>query len=66
MYPKGSNITSAKVIEVCHGKLYRLMFQTMGALFSNTSSSDLCELWHRRMAHLHHGALRVLREIVTG
>jgi hypothetical protein len=23
-----------------------------------------CELWHRRMAHLHHGALRSLREIV--
>jgi hypothetical protein len=28
--------------------------------------SDLCELWHRRMAHLRHGALRVLREMVTG
>jgi hypothetical protein len=23
-------------------------------------------LWHRRMAHLHHGALNVLKEIVTG
>ena len=33
---------------------------------SGSSESHLCELWHRRMAHLHHGALRVLREIVTG
>ena len=29
-------------------------------------SRDLCELWHRRMAHLHHGALRILREIAIG
>ena len=27
---------------------------------------DLNELWHRRMGHLHHGALRMLREIVIG
>ena len=27
---------------------------------------DLCELWHRRIAHLHHGVLNVLREIVIG
>jgi hypothetical protein len=30
-----------------------------------TSSCDLEELWHRRMVHLHHGALKVLKEIVT-
>lgn len=24
------------------------------------------ELWYRRMAHLHHGALKVLRELVMG
>lgn len=30
------------------------------------STSDLCELWHKRMAHLHHGALNILKEIVTG
>jgi hypothetical protein len=29
-------------------------------------SDDLCELWHRRMGHLHHRALLALREIVTG
>jgi hypothetical protein len=26
----------------------------------------MAELWHRRMVHLHHGALKVLKEIVTG
>jgi hypothetical protein len=37
------------------------------ALIHSTSrSSDLCEIWHRRMEHLHHGDLRVLREMVTG
>jgi hypothetical protein len=61
-----SSITSAKVIGTRHEKLYTLMFQSMRALFHSTSRSDLCELWHRRMAHFHHGALRVLREIVTG
>ena len=40
----------------------------MSALMSSNNSSEeqLCQLWHRRMSHLHHGALRVLREIVTG
>jgi hypothetical protein len=66
LFPKGSSITSAKVIGTRHEKLYKLMFQPASALCHSTSSNDLCELWHKRMAHLHHGALRILREIVTG
>jgi hypothetical protein len=66
LFPKGSSITSTKVIGTQHEKLYKLMFQPASALLHTTSSNDLCELWHRRMAHLHHGALRILREIVTG
>jgi transposase InsO family protein len=66
LFPKGSSITSTKVIGTRHEKLYKLMFQPTRALIHTTSSSDLCELWHRRMAHLHHGALRVMREMVTG
>ena len=27
---------------------------------------DLNELWHRRMGHLHHGALKTLKKVVTG
>ena len=61
LFPKGSSITSAKVIGTRHENLYKLMFQPARALFHSTNNSDLCELWHRRMAHLHHGALRVLR-----
>jgi transposase InsO family protein len=66
LFPKGSSINSAKVFGTRHEKLYKLMFHPVKALFHSTSNSDLCELWHRRMAHLHHGALRVLREIVIG
>ena len=65
--PMGPNFTSAKVIGTRIGKLYKLDFQPMAALMSSGGSEEhLCELWHRRMVHLHHGALRVLREIVTG
>jgi hypothetical protein len=66
LYPKGSSITSTKVIGIRHEKLYKLMFHPARALMHSTNNNDLCDLWHRRMAHLHHGALRILREIVTG
>jgi hypothetical protein len=35
-------------------KLYRLQFESSQALIRN--NKDMGELWHRRMAHLHHGA----------
>jgi hypothetical protein len=67
LFPRGSSITSAKVIGTRHERLYKFLFQPVRALIHSTSSSsDLCEIWHRRMAHLHHGALRVLREMVMG
>jgi hypothetical protein len=67
IHPKGSTLTSGKVIRVRDGKLYRLLFQPLPALVtSNDSNSQLCELRHRRMAHLHHGDLGGLREVVTG
>jgi hypothetical protein len=62
LFPKGSSIILAKVIGTRHEKFYKLMFQPVRALIHTTNNSDL---WHRRMAHLHHGALRVLREMVT-
>jgi len=38
----------------------------MALIGSNSSSGkELNELWHRRMGHLHHGALKMLREIAT-
>lgn len=33
---------------------------------SHNGEKELNELWHKRMGHLHHGALRMLRETVTG
>ena len=74
MYPKGSSIESGKVIGIRRGRLYRFCFQPVGALVCNvedttqttSDSKDLCELWHKRMAHLHHGALSILRQITTG
>jgi hypothetical protein len=30
------------------------------------SSDNLCELWHKRVGHLHNKALSVMREIVMG
>ena len=32
----------------------------------NSNPRDLGELWHRRMGHIHHGAIRLLHEMVTG
>jgi hypothetical protein len=60
--PKDSK--TAIVIGVRREKLYRLQFEPTRALVSNTC--DMVELWHRRMSHLHHGALNVLKEIVIG
>ena len=36
------------------------------ALIGSSGENDLNELWHRRMGHLHHGALRILRKTVSG
>ena len=66
MYPKGSSVGSGKIIGVRHGRLYRFSFQPVGALVSSvedttqttSNNRDLCEPWHRRMAHLHHGHYR--------
>jgi hypothetical protein len=37
LYPKGSNVTSAKVIRIQHEKLYKLTFQPTRALMHSTS-----------------------------
>ena len=48
--------SASVAIGVRCGKLYRLLFQPQHGL-AHSSGSELCELWHRRMAHLHHPAL---------
>jgi hypothetical protein len=67
IFSRGFSIDSGKVIGVREGDLYRLLFQPLHALVaSSINSGQLCEFWHRRMGHLHHGALGGLGEIVTG
>jgi len=36
------------------------------ALIGSSGEKNLNELWNRRMGHLHHGALRILKRTVTG
>jgi hypothetical protein len=67
IHPKGSSLALGQVIVVRDGKLFRLLLQPLHALaVSNNNNKHTCELWHRRMAHLHHGALGGLRQVVTG
>jgi hypothetical protein len=46
LFPKGSSITSTKVIGTRHEKLYNLMFQPARVLIHTINNNDLCELWH--------------------
>ena len=55
--PKGSDRSLDQVIGKRSEKVYRLHFDPTKALVNSNSSSQ-GELWHRRMAHLHHGALK--------
>jgi hypothetical protein len=59
--PKDSNVS--KVIGLMQDKLYSLRFNIDQELVRSTC--DLENLCHRRMDHLHHGALKVLKEILT-
>jgi hypothetical protein len=63
--PKGTGKNFEQVIGVRKDKLYKLQFDSHYALASSSDSRD-CEMWHRRMAHLGHGALKILSRIVTG
>ena len=66
MLIKHKDWKSPVAIGVRSGRLYILQFDTPKVLMSNSNPRDLGELWHRRMDHIHHGALRLLREIVIG
>ena len=53
-------------IGVGSNKLYKLQLESPMELIGSTDAKDLNELWNRRMGHLHHGALRILKKTVTG
>jgi len=63
---KHKDMKSPVAIGVRSGRLYRLQFDTPKALMSSSNPRDLGVLWHRRMGHIHHGALRLLHEMVIG
>ena len=53
-------------IGIRSNRLYRLQLESPVALISNNGDKDLNELWHRRMGHLHHGALIILGKTLSG
>jgi hypothetical protein len=61
---KDSHMNFARVIGVRENNLYRLIVRPVQALLHDTIS--LCELWHRRLAHIHYRALPALGKMVTG
>jgi hypothetical protein len=62
---KDSIPNTTQVIGVREGNLYGLQGEFVPASMHN--SDNLCELWHKRMGHLHHREMPILREeIVTG
>lgn len=67
MFIKHSSWKRVRKIGVQSNRLYRLQLDSPMPLINSDSRSgkELNELWHRRMGHLHHGALRMLRETIT-
>jgi hypothetical protein len=63
--PKGTRKNFEQVIGVRKDKIYKLQLDSHYALASSSNSRDY-EMWHRRMAHLGHGALKIMSRIVTG
>ena len=49
--------------------LYKLEVDDCAALSTKAElvqSKDIGELWHRRLGHLHHGALKIMQQISIG
>jgi hypothetical protein len=64
MWPKGKIIEDAIVIGTEEGGMYKLKGHSDAALIHSTES--LCELWHRRLAHINYKALPYASKAVTG
>ena len=46
--------------------MYKLQLEFSVALIGSIDNRDQNELWHKRMGHLHYGALRILKNTVIG
>jgi hypothetical protein len=51
-WPKGLSINSTEIIGTCDGSLYKMRGHPAQALVHD--NGNLCELWHKRLGHLHH------------
>eukprot|EP00253_Pinus_taeda_P006167 PITA_06167 len=57
-----------KQIEIQVKNLYNMELDDYAALSSKAEmvqSQDVGELWHKRLGHLHHGALKIMQQIST-
>jgi hypothetical protein len=58
-----------KKIRIRVKNLYILEVYDCGAMIGKVEkvvSQDEGELWHKRLGHLHHGALNIMHQISTG
>ena len=64
MWSKGKTINNVVEIGIEEGGLYKLKGHADLALA--TSTINPCEIWHRRLAHVHYRAITIVRKVVTG
>ena len=64
LWAKDEDLSSALVIGIQEGGLYKLPAQSMHALVHDSVNPS--ELWHRRFGHLHFKALPELLKMVNG
>lgn len=58
-----------KQITVRVKNMYKLDVEDCDALSTEAEkvqSHDVSEIWHRRLGHLHHNALKIMQQITTG
>ena len=62
-------MVQAKRIGIRVNNIYKLEVDGCAAMMGKEKkvvSQDEGELWHKRLGHLHHGALKVMQHISTG
>eukprot|EP00253_Pinus_taeda_P014171 PITA_14171 len=67
-FPRHIATGQTKRIGIRVKNLYKLEVDDYAALSSKpelVQSQDIGELWHRRLGHLHHGALKIMHQIST-
>ena len=63
MWSKGKTIDDAVEIGIEEGGIYKLKGHADSTL--ETSTINRCELWHRRLAHVHYRDLPIVSKVVT-